>query len=199
MRLNENIMLVGRNVMLVPYERKHVQKYHRWMQDEELQQLTASEPLSLEEEYQMQQSWREDDNKCTFLVLDRSEFEKGGNEIDSLVGDTNIFLLAEEEQAFKTGEIEIMIAEPLSRGKRYGWESTLLMLLYGIDQLGIQRYKAITKDSNTKAIGMFGKMGFQEIKRVPVFQEVTFEKRVDPDWIRWIKQEVSLVIKSYRE
>jgi len=32
------------------------------MKSEDLQKLTASEPLSLEEEYQMQQEWREDEN-----------------------------------------------------------------------------------------------------------------------------------------
>lgn len=201
MRLNEHLKLVGPHVILVPYEAKHVEKYHRWMQNEELQQLTASEPLTLEQEYAMQKSWREDDDKCTFLILEKSVYEKTGDEIEALIGDTNIFLLEADDDEdgvdLKTGEIEIMIAEQPARGKRYGWESTLLMLAFGAKKLNLRRYRAITKDSNAKAIGMFTKMGFKEVKRVPVFQEVTFEKLVDDTWLEWIEREVSLVIESY--
>lgn len=38
------------------------------MQSAELQELTASEPLSIDEEYNMQRTWREDDDSeflCT--------------------------------------------------------------------------------------------------------------------------------------
>lgn len=35
-------------------------RYHEWMQGTELQQLTASEPLSLDEEFEMQEAWRND-------------------------------------------------------------------------------------------------------------------------------------------
>lgn len=85
---------VTQKVSLVPYDALHVSKYHEWMQDEWIRgtpvthfpcsplhasptpftasEMTASEPLSLPEEYDMQQSWREDAAKCTFIVLDRS-------------------------------------------------------------------------------------------------------------------------------
>ncbi|XP_067913922.1 N-acetyltransferase 9 isoform X4 [Heterodontus francisci] len=66
MRLNEEVFLEGRLAALVPYSAKHVLRYHQWMKSEELQKLTASEPLTLEQEYQMQRSWREDADKPSY-------------------------------------------------------------------------------------------------------------------------------------
>lgn len=44
-------------------------RYHEWMKSPELQQLTASEPLTLEQEYDMQRSWREDDDSEGSLII----------------------------------------------------------------------------------------------------------------------------------
>jgi len=104
MRINEDTLLEGGNVVLVPYNADHVPRYllvgpvcdlvsdgcsvssfcpnlprifryHQWMCSPELQKLTASEPLTLEQEYDMQRDWREDDDSelppytCTFFLL----------------------------------------------------------------------------------------------------------------------------------
>lgn len=67
MKTNQNIKIIGNTVILVPYEAKHVEKYHSWMESKELQKLTASERLSLQQEYNMQRSWREaEDSKLLF-------------------------------------------------------------------------------------------------------------------------------------
>ena len=90
--------------------REHVPKYHEWMKDPSLLEATASEPLSFEEELEMQQSWRDDPDKCTFIVLATelfgfdSSLTKDHDDCDGLVssvikgqigamvGDVNLFL-----------------------------------------------------------------------------------------------------------
>lgn len=67
---NYYLAIRGERVVLVPYRREHVLVYHDWMKDPALQEATASDPLSLEEEYVMQESWRDDAKKCTFIILD---------------------------------------------------------------------------------------------------------------------------------
>uniref|UniRef100_A0A1A9X1K1 N-acetyltransferase domain-containing protein n=1 Tax=Glossina brevipalpis TaxID=37001 RepID=A0A1A9X1K1_9MUSC len=186
MRLNENTQIIGKHVNLVPYEPKHVSKYHNWMQSRELQQLTASEPLTLEKEYEMQKTWRMDHDKCTFLILCWKKYETTKDENKALIGDTNLFLHTEQDSGEKVAEIEIMIAEPDMRGKGLGWESTLLMLKYGVKYLNVKKFVAKIGIDNVASIRMFQKIEFQEEARSKVFNEVTLYRRVNEKWLKWL-------------
>ena len=73
MKQNYYSCLSGSKCLLVPYRPEHVPNYHKWMQDPYLLEMTGSEPLNYEEEIQMQQSWRKDEEKCTFIVLLKEE------------------------------------------------------------------------------------------------------------------------------
>lgn len=183
MKINGNTQIVGDKVILVPYKKCHVERYHRWMESPQLQELTASEPLSLEEEYQMQQSWFVDDDKCTFIVLDRRLFDQTESEVQSMIGDTNLYINHDETVI---AEGEIMIAEPDFLGQRRGWEAMLLMFRYGIESLSITKYQVKIGMANVPSLGMFKKMNFKVASESEVFQEVTLEAEVDSPWKSWL-------------
>ncbi|XP_055379832.1 alpha/beta-tubulin-N-acetyltransferase 9 isoform X2 [Condylostylus longicornis] len=177
---------------------KWKQLYHNWMKSAELQILTASEPLSLEEEYAMQKSWRNDEDKCTFLILSKETFDTTNDELKSLIGDTNLFLQYEDDQNEKVAECEIMIAEKEYRRKKLGWESMLLMLKYGQCILNLNKFVAKINENNENSIYMFKKMNFNEISRSEIFHEVTLERKVDETWTTWLDSQVDLQIESYK-
>jgi RimJ/RimL family protein N-acetyltransferase len=110
MRQNYETCIVGSKCVLVPYRPCHVDKYHEWMKQPFLLEMTGSEPLSLKEEVDMQQSWRDDKHKCTFIVLAKEKcvfLEYASNHgdpefcqrnIHAMVGDVNLFFSEEEKE-----------------------------------------------------------------------------------------------------
>ncbi|XP_034050448.1 N-acetyltransferase 9 [Thalassophryne amazonica] len=183
MKINENTLLEGDRVVLVPYNANHVPRYHQWMKSPELQQLTASEPLTLEEEYNMLRSWREDDDKCTFIILDKQMWmDPCVEEEQCMVGDVNIFLTDPTDRS--VGELEVMIAEPGYRGQGIGKEVTRMMMCYGVTRLGIRRFQAKIGLDNHASIALFKKLNFQEVSVCKVFKEVTLEVTVDSVWAK---------------
>ncbi|XP_023329996.1 N-acetyltransferase 9-like [Eurytemora carolleeae] len=192
MRLNWNTKIVGRSLVLVPYQRSHVLKYHQWMKSEELQELTGSEPLSLEDEYEMQTSWKEDKDKCTFIILDKCKLESGLSEEDCMIGDTNLFL----SQDVGCAEAEIMIADEGSRGKGFGRQAITLMLRYGIEYLNLEELSAKIKFGNLASENLFKSLGFQEVSRSEVFQETTFLLRVSQD-TRTLVQAIDCTLQDF--
>lgn len=199
MKINENTLLEGVRVLLVPYNEEHVPRYHEWMKSPELQQLTASEPLSLQQEYDMQKSWREDNDKCTFIVLDKQRWaDPGVEEEQCMVGDVNIFLTDPTDPSL--AELEVMIAEPSYRGRGIGKEVTRMMMCYGITKLGVKRFQAKIGLDNQVSISMFKKLRFQEVSVCNVFKEVTLEMTVDEFIQAELQEEVAYMKeRDYRQ
>ena len=178
---------------MVPYCQKHVPEYHEWMKSPELQRLTGSEPLTYDQELEMQKSWRDSEDKCTFIILHKDTFDSGKDEIKAMIGDTNIFLNEE-----KIGEAEIMIAKSNFRGQKLGWEAMILMLLYGAQNLQIHKYEAKIKMDNEASIKMFEKLKFELVSKSDVFQEVTLAVNVNQDFLDFLKQNVDFKIEEYQ-
>ncbi|KAG8158984.1 hypothetical protein KVR01_011427 [Diaporthe batatas] len=153
MRINENIAISKQDrVLLVPYERHHVDRYNTWMKSPEIQEATASEPLTIEEEYENQQSWRESHDKLTFIlckpaaISDEPDAAVQAGDVDSpdkMIGDINFFVYpwldeAEElgtdlpyvENLNCVGEIDVMIASHEDRGRGLGRAAVSTFLHY---------------------------------------------------------------------
>ncbi|KAL8242559.1 hypothetical protein R6Q59_012861 [Mikania micrantha] len=191
------VSLEGSKVILVPYMKQHVLNYHQWMQDPYLLQATGSDPLTLEEEYQMQLSWTQDPLKCTFIILDKDlipgKFNHGDPYVEAMVGDVNIYMNDLEDT--QLAEIEIMIAEPKSRGKGIGMESVLMMLVFAIENHKINTFRAKIGDSNEASLRMFNKLGFKEVSHSEIFKEVTLELPVTTEKNKELLQLVGNMVK----
>ncbi|XP_033467419.1 alpha/beta-tubulin-N-acetyltransferase 9 [Epinephelus lanceolatus] len=199
MKINENTLLEGHRVVLVPYNAEHVPRYHEWMKSPELQQLTASEPLTLEQEYDMQKSWREDDDKCTFIILDKKQWaDSSVDQEQCMVGDVNIFLTDPTDPSL--AELEIMIAEPSYRGRGIGKEVTCMMMSYGVAKLGVKKFEVKIGLDNEVSIAMFKKLHFQEVSVCKVFKEVTLEMPVDESVrMRLLDDTADMKERDYRQ
>ena len=184
MKINSNLVLKGNQISLVPYLQEHVSIYNDWMKDPDILSQTASEPLTLEEEYEMQKSWRIDEKKCTFIII---ATENVGGEVvkncktthsfshlGKMIGDCNLYFNISEEP--HTAEIEIMIAEPCARRKGFAQETLSIFIDWAQEALNVTKLVAKISIQNHASLNLFQKkFGFQEVSRSEIFKEVTLE------------------------
>merc|ERR1711892_1435804 len=156
MKLNEKLVIYGTRVILVPYDKEHVEKYHGWMQNKDILEATASEPLSIENEYKMQESWRNDEDKLTFIVLSAQDIEDGH------------------------GELEVMIAESRARQKGCATEALKLLMGYCYDKIKVSKFIAKIGKHNLKSYSLFkNKLKFRYESESEIFEEFTMELVID--------------------
>ncbi|CAF0707874.1 unnamed protein product [Brachionus calyciflorus] len=189
MKINRNTRLIGDKVILVPYRSHHVLKYHSWMKIPEIQELTASEPLTLEEEYEMQKKWQNDPDKLTFIVLRKDLYEscqsndKIEKEIASMIGDVNCFVSIDfDNEDLYLGELEIMIVDKENRKSGFGTESIILMINYCHKNLlnpKVNEFIVKITQENEPSIKMFKKIGFIFSKNITAFQQIELKLNVD--------------------
>ncbi|KAL6237422.1 hypothetical protein BDW75DRAFT_82571 [Aspergillus navahoensis] len=118
----------------------------------------------------MQQSWRNDADKLTFIICLPVAFERDNGSLSLLdqddsparmIGDINLFLRVEDEEEDEEGksstpqiigEIELMIAEKKDQGRGFGKAALLAFLTYVLKR-------------ESKILGEFA-AGDEEAKRV---------------------------------
>lgn len=167
--------------------------------DQEIQIATASEPLTIDEEYQMQRSWRTDADKLTFITcLPPSQKPTGyiiSQQYDSagsMRGDVNLFLTREEDGNGVIGELELMIAKREYQGKGLGRATLLSFIHYVLSHQSeiiaqfndtstdrsippsqqpstFLRLSAKVGQDNTRSFGLFTSVGFKKISEKPSY------------------------------
>ncbi|KAJ5632383.1 hypothetical protein N7490_008722 [Penicillium lividum] len=206
MLLNAETAISTSKVLLVPYSTWHVPRYHEWMQDEEIQEATASEPLTLEEEYSMQRSWRQDADKLTFITCRPvtrfsnenssqiklcSDDEAPGN----MIGDINLFLRIEDGEDGDAppqvvGEVELMVAEKANQRKGFGKASLLVFLRYVAEKQAAileEFVKSVEEGEREKLMQAAGgealrlqwlsvKIGQENVRSLALFESLGFVK-----------------------
>ena len=164
MRANADALLASAVVELCPYRRAHVERYHEWMSDEDTLRATASERLTLAEEYAMCEQWARDETKCTFIVRDARTRE--------MVGDVNLFFGVDHEDA-AAAEIECMIGERSMRRKGYAREALEVFMAYGAVVLGVTTFVAKIGFDNAASLNLFAGLGYVERSSSEIFREKT--------------------------
>eukprot|EP01129_Flabellula_baltica_P007551 TRINITY_DN2954_c0_g1_i3.p2 TRINITY_DN2954_c0_g1~~TRINITY_DN2954_c0_g1_i3.p2 ORF type:complete len:185 (+),score=39.53 TRINITY_DN2954_c0_g1_i3:852-1406(+) len=158
-------------VNLVPYKPHHVEQYNTWLTDSAIQELTGTEPVSLEEEYQSQKDWESAQDRNIFIVLDKS-IPRDNQDGYAMAGDVNLFL-EEGEEGEIIGELDIMIAEEQSRRKGIASRAIELMMQYAYEFKKVSKFIVKINDDNEPSLNLFRKLNFQQVDHSEVFQQTT--------------------------
>ncbi|PJF18969.1 hypothetical protein PSACC_01216, partial [Paramicrosporidium saccamoebae] len=140
----------GQTVDLIPYAKEHVPLMNKWLQDPEMQQLVATEAITLEADYVFQ-----------------AEVEQNGD----IIGDIDLYFFPEGE-----AEINIMIASPEWRRHGYASEALTLAMQYAIQRTKTRKFIAKIGQKNEASLRFFERHGFQLTQVDPnVFDEYVYE------------------------
>ncbi|KAJ4461490.1 putative N-acetyltransferase 9 [Paratrimastix pyriformis] len=172
-------------LFLLPYLSCHVPRAHQWMQSPELQELTCSEPLTLEEEYENQQGWWTEEKKMLILCPHDQNRRPISTEEDAIIdsltsacGDVSLVMLSDDDaekgnpKLLRSAELDVMITDPLQRRQGHAQQGLAAIMKYAYEHLGVRRFVAKILDHNQASLALFRRLGFEEFNRVEVFHEV---------------------------
>lgn len=236
-------------LLLVPYDSRHVPRYHEWMSDpvrslrfamfskttfslrrkanqeifyQSILEATASEPLTLDEEFENQASWRASHDKLTFILCHPISTEDGRVRIaqagqadtaEKMVGDINFFLYPwdDEEDTDGTrgkldsciGEVDIMIAGDSDRGKGLGKAAVSTFMHYIWSNLDAILEEYQSSSSAPTANGQDGaklvlkllmaKIKASNVHSIALFKGLGFEQEGDVNYFG----EIKMVLKDF--
>lgn len=172
-----------------------------------IQEATASEPLTLDEEYANQESWRTSHDKLTFIVCqplpDPAPEPKhvDGGTVDSpdrMVGDINFFVYPSDKdddddgsKGLYEGEVDIMIADEANRSKGFGRAAVTALLHY------VARHSEAIMSEYVKGLQppaaagrlvlVMARIKAENVGSIALFRSLGFEQRGEVNYFGEIK------------
>lgn len=146
MKLNEDVVIYGREVALLPYTAKHVTTRHKWLQEKGNRVDMSANAPTIAEENSTQVKFYEDAEHCIFMVADVDIIsDPRKREADALIGEVHLLFLPG-----RSAELQLMITERSPRRKSLVSETLLLILLFGAQALKVQVF-VVKLDENADA------------------------------------------------
>lgn len=143
MKLNEDVVIYGRDVALIPYAEKHVTTRHKWLQDAGNRVDLTSKAPGLVEENANQKKLHADNDHCIFMISDVLLIsEPTKRESETLIGEVHLILMPG-----RVAELQLMIIERSARRKALISETLLLILLFGAQALKLQTFIVILDEN----------------------------------------------------
>ncbi|KAK0651849.1 GNAT domain-containing protein [Cercophora newfieldiana] len=181
------------------------------MEDPAIQEATASDRLTLEEEYENQESWRASHDKLTFIICQpitpppSNSVPILAGEVDApekMIGDVNFFLYPYDDDDDDTpglcvGEVDIMIADTQDRGKGIGKAAVVAFLHYifrNLDSVLAEYAQARDGDGSHQKLKMLMvKIKADNAQSIALFRGLGFTQEGDVNYFG----EVKLVLREF--
>ena len=143
--------LEGRRVDLVQVGPQFFQKIVEWRNDpDNRRHFFSHATLSLESQRRWYEAYQQDDSDLTFVIQLKTWTRDGMVRIYHL------------EAEARTGEFgRLLLGEKGYQGKSLAEEACRLLLDHGIRELGLREVDLEVYDSNTAAIGLYSRLGFE--------------------------------------
>jgi RimJ/RimL family protein N-acetyltransferase len=138
------------------------------LENEELREQTASEPLTLAEHYDLCAEWEADPKKWIYIIMDATDPAQR-----RMVGDVNLFL--HDYLAPGEAELLIMIAEPAARRQGLAAEAVTLMMRFAEATFHIRRFIVKIASRNLPSQRLFHKLGFRQFSFDAAFDEIALD------------------------
>ncbi|MBW8000459.1 MAG: GNAT family N-acetyltransferase [Planctomycetes bacterium] len=149
--MSEDILIKSESVYLRPvHENDLAGSYMEWLKDEEVTRFMefGNEPVTLERMKEYLESLNNDENIFLAIVLNDNEQHVGNIRLGPI------------DMANKKSEIGIMLGSRSVWGKGVARLAMNLVLEHAFDKLGLKMITLGVNRENTRAIGLYEKLGF---------------------------------------